>query len=115
MTIINALKRMMKSKNMTQTDVAARLGKTQSSVAMYLKSGDGMKLESLLKMAETCGYAVVLEDKSGTGKRFVLSGDSDEEEEEEATQRESKPPEKEDIGNMLKAFAEWYEKTHPGS
>ena len=102
MKVVEAVKQMIKSKKMTQTDVAERIGKNQASVAMYLKSGEGMKLENLMKLADVCGYAVVLEEKSGNGERFVIGDD------EAVVAAAKNDPEKEKMKEMFRAFTEWY-------
>ena len=103
MTVVEAVKQMIKSKKMTQTDVADRIGKNQASVAMYLKSGEGMKLENLMKLADVCGYAVVLEEKSGTGERFVIGDD-----EAVVAAAAKNDPDKGKMEEMFRAFTEWY-------
>ena len=72
MKVSEALKSMMKGKKMTQTEVAERIGKNQNSVAMYLKNADSMRLDNLMKVADACGYDIVMVDRSGTAENYVL-------------------------------------------
>lgn len=78
MKVSDALKAMMKSRHMTQTDVAEKIGKNQNSVAMYLRNADSMRLDNLMKMANVCGYDVVLVGRGNEGS-YVLgaNGTSD--------------------------------------
>lgn len=77
MKVSEALKSMMKQKKMTQSEVAERMGKNQNSVAMYLKNADSMRLDNLMRMADVCGYDIVLVDRNGEGESYVLGEGSE--------------------------------------
>lgn len=99
MKIGEAIKRMIKAKGLTQSELAERIGRKQTNVAMYIRSEEGIKLENLMKMAEACGYAVVIEDKSGSGERFVIG---------DGTEETEVAPRKEGTGEMFAEFEKWY-------
>lgn len=72
-----AIKKAMKSKGVTQTQIADALGLGQSSIAMFLTRDLGMRVENLLKMANACGYELALVDRDASGNAIVI-GDTDE-------------------------------------
>lgn len=73
----DAVKKMLKSKKITQTGLAERMGTGQSSVSMYLFRETSMKVENLMRMANACGYDLVLVDREDPKNAYVI-GESDE-------------------------------------
>lgn len=76
MQVQDAIKAAMKLKGMTQGEVAEKLGTGQSNLSMQLRSGNGMRLEGLLRMANACDYDVVLVDRKNASNTYVI-GDGD--------------------------------------
>lgn len=104
MGIAEALKVMFKSKGYTQGDIAEKIGKKQNSVAMYLKTGEGMRVDNLMKLADACGYDVVLVDRGRQCESIVL-GDS---EQTLNVQREAH------MNEMYEMFKKWYAEEQSG-
>ena len=77
MTVKEAIKAAMKSKKITQTDLADRVGTGQSNLSMYIKSGTGMRLENLMKIVNACGFDVVLRDREDSSRMYVIGDESD--------------------------------------
>lgn len=73
----DAVKKALKSKGITQNGLADRMGTGQSSVAMYLSRETSMKVENLMRMANACGYDVVLVDRENAKNAYVI-GENDE-------------------------------------
>ena len=76
MTVTEAMKTIMKEKKVTQCELADMIGTKQNNVAMYLKNNYGTKVENLLRMANACGYDVVLFDREKPSHTYVI-GDAD--------------------------------------
>lgn len=98
MGITEALKVMFKSKGYTQGDIAEKIGKKQNSVAMYLKTGEGMRVDNLMKLADVCGYDVVLVDRDGQCESLVIGNGSS---------AVSQPSEAH-MNEMYEMFKKWY-------
>lgn len=77
MTTSDAIKKCMKDKGITQAELAEQLGTKQTNISMYLRSNMVMQVSNLLRMANACGYEVVLVNRKDTGKAYVI-GDADE-------------------------------------
>lgn len=76
MEIAEAIKKMFKSKKLTQAEVAEKIGKAQGNISMYLRNAKGLRIDSLMSMADACGYDVVLVDRERQCESIVL-GDSE--------------------------------------
>lgn len=72
MSIDEAVKRAMKSKKLTQTWLSSEIGTGQSNISMWLKSGVGMRVENLLRIANACGFDLVLVDREDDGNRYMI-------------------------------------------
>ena len=64
-----------------------------------------MKLENLMRMAEACGYALILEDMSGSGERFVIGND------ESDSTAVRNDPDKEKMEEVFRMFVKWYKES----
>ena len=63
MTVKDIIRKMLTRRKMTQTDLADVAGfKNQSNIAMILKNGNTMRLESLLRMADALDCDVLIRD-----------------------------------------------------
>lgn len=72
MEVSKAIKAMMKKKGLTQTTVAEKIGTNQSNIAMYLKSDMAIKTENLVKIANACGYDLVLTNREDRKDTYVI-------------------------------------------
>ena len=72
MEVREAIKAMLKGKGITQTELAEKLGTNQSNIAMFMKSGMAMKTENLVKIANACGYDVVLSNREDRNDTYVI-------------------------------------------
>ena len=77
MKVSDAVKKAIKSKGVTQSELAERMGTGQSSIAMYLSRETSMKVENLMRMANACGYDLVLVDREDAKNAYVI-GENDE-------------------------------------
>jgi len=77
MTAQEAIRKAMKAKKVTQMDMAEKLGTGQSNLSMMLRNGNDMRLESLQRMANACGFDLVLVDRENVGNAYVI-GERDE-------------------------------------
>ena len=105
MGVAETIKKMMKSKKITQTEVAERIGKTQASVAMYLKNANGMRVDNLMNVADACGFDLALVNRDDPNEVLYFNDSV------------SKPtvPGKKDKEELYRAFTEWYESVHGDS
>ena len=76
MKVDEAVKKAMKSKKITQMELASLLGTGQSNISMWLKSGLGIRMENLLRIANACGFDLVLMDQSNSSNCYVI-GEND--------------------------------------
>lgn len=84
MKVQSVVRNVMKSRGMSQADVATACGmKGQSSIAMMLQ-GKSMRVDSLLRVLEVCGYDLVVLDRGGKLMPMTVT-DEDEAEETDAT------------------------------
>ena len=72
MTLTEAVKTIMKRKKITQVELADKLGTKQNNIAMFLKNNYSTKVENLLRMANACGYDVVLVDRDDHSNTYVI-------------------------------------------
>lgn len=82
------IRRVMKEKHMTQTDVAVACGKKNQSYISMLLQGKSMRVDNLVKVLNACGYDLVAIDRSGLGRKFTVTdgaSEEDEPDENEAT------------------------------
>ena len=77
MDVKEAVKKAMKTKKITQMELADMMHAKQSSIAMFLSRGNAMKLDNLLRMVNTCGYDLVLVDRDNV-KNTIIIGEKDE-------------------------------------
>ena len=77
MKVSEAIKTAMKKKKITQTEMANQLGTGQSNLSMWMRSESGMRVENVIRMANACGYDLVLVDRSDTRNAIVI-GERDE-------------------------------------
>jgi len=77
MKVSEAIKMAMKKKKITQTEMANQLGTGQSNLSMWMRSESGMRVENVIRMANACGYDLVLVDRSDVKNAFVI-GERDE-------------------------------------
>lgn len=67
------IRSVMREKQMTQGDVAKACGmKGQSSVSMLLQ-GKSMRVDNFLKVLNACGYDVIVKDREGRGRSFMVT------------------------------------------
>lgn len=77
MKVQSVVRNVMKSRKMSQADVATACGmKGQSSIAMMLQ-GKSMRVDSLLRVLNACGYDLVVLDRGGKQKPMKVT-DEDE-------------------------------------
>ena len=102
MGVAETIKKMMKSKKITQTEVAERIGKTQASVAMYLKNANGLRVDNLMNVADACGFDLALVNRDDPNEVLYFNDSV------------SKPTVsgKKDKEELYRAFTEWYESVH---
>jgi len=77
MTASDALRKCMKSSKITQTELADAIGSKQTNISMYLRSNMAMQVSNLLRMANACGFDLVLVDRENVGNAYVI-GERDE-------------------------------------
>ena len=77
MKVSEAVKKALKSKKITQGGLAEKMGTGQSNVAMYLSRETSMKVDNLMRMANACGYDLVLMDRENANNAYVI-GENDE-------------------------------------
>lgn len=75
MTAQEAVRCIMKTNGITQTDVAEKIGKSQNGVAMFLKSGTSMRIDNLLKLLDVCGYDLIVVDRNGAAPSYRISNE----------------------------------------
>ena len=76
MTGSEAIRRIMKEKHITQTEMARILGTNQSTVGTYLRSAN-MRSDTMVMLADKCGYDLVLVDRLN-GSHMYKIGEDDE-------------------------------------
>lgn len=112
MTVKECIKEMMRDRRYTQTILAEKIGKRQGDVSMFLSRSEGMRIDTLLMLANACDYHIELVDNGGSGKRYVIGDESVADEVDGAAMAE--PGREPTMAEMFSAFQEWYEQTHPG-
>lgn len=73
------IRRVMKEKQMTQTDVAVACGKKNQSYISMLLQGKSMRVDNLVKVLNACGYDLVAVDRGGIGRKFTVTEEPTEE------------------------------------
>jgi len=77
MTVQEVAKKVMKDKSVRQVDIAERYATKQPSVAMWFQS-DSMRVDSLLKILDACGYDLIVVDRDGDHPSYRVSNESGE-------------------------------------
>lgn len=78
MTGKEIVKEIMSLRRWSQAKLADEIGKSQTNVTGYLNRGKNeMRLDVFAEMVEAMGFEVIVRDKMGTNKQFVVKMDLD--------------------------------------
>lgn len=73
MTGKEIVKEIMSLRRWSQAKLADEIGKSQTNVTGYLNRGKNeMRLDVFAEMVEAMGFEVIVRDKMGTNKQFVV-------------------------------------------
>jgi len=73
MTGKEIVKEIMSLRRWSQAKLAEEIGKSQTNVTGYLNRGKNeMRLDVFAEMVEAMGFEVIVRDKMGTNKQFVV-------------------------------------------
>lgn len=89
MTEREAIRELMKLRGWSQQQLATESGfKRQSNISNLLNSREnGMRVDNLLKLVNTMGCDLVIRDKMGSKKEWIISNESEPEEPESIEQQ----------------------------
>ncbi len=70
MIVTNKIKALMKINNITQTDLALKLGTTQANISRILKLENSIRIEDLLEIVNSAGATVEINIVLPDGTKF---------------------------------------------